>query len=71
MDVRLKNAKADVEDIPFIGKDGKQREIQNLKRYLFDKIVSNDINWENYALAIVIGLVYGGVEDGELGEVEE
>ena len=55
----------------FIGKDGKQREIQNLNRYLFDKIVSNDINWENYALAIVIGLVYGGVEDGELGEVEE
>ena len=55
----------------FIGKAEKQKEIRNVNRYLFDKIVSNDINWENYALAIVIGLIYGGVESGESEESEE
>ncbi len=55
----------------FIGKTEKQKEIRYLSRYLFDKIVYNDINWENYALAIVIGLVYGGVEDGEPEELED
>ncbi|MCD6483140.1 MAG: hypothetical protein J7K83_02630, partial [Candidatus Aenigmarchaeota archaeon] len=52
----------------FIGKTEKQKEVRNLNRYLFYRIVSNDINWENYALAIVIGLTYGGVESGEFEE---
>ena len=51
-----------------IGRDERQ-EIRFLNRYLFEKIVLNNINWENYALAIVIGLVYGGGESGE-GEAE-
>ena len=55
----------------FIGKTEKQKEIRNLNRYLFEKIVSNDANWENYALTIVIGLIYGGVESGESEETEE
>ncbi len=57
----------------FIGRF-KIHEIEELNKYLFDKIVSNDINWENYALAIVVGLVYGGVEGGEYeneGKTEE
>jgi len=55
----------------FIGKTEKQKDVRNLNRYLFDRIVSNDINWENYALAIVIGLIYGGVENGEFEETED
>ncbi len=55
----------------FIGKTEKQKEIRNLNKYLFEKIISNDINWENYAFVIVIGLIYGGVENGESEEFEE
>lgn len=54
-----------------IGKIEKQKEIGRLTKYLFEKIVSNEINWRNYALAIVIGLIYGGVENEESEEFEE
>ena len=54
-----------------IGKTEKWKEVENLNKYLFEKIVFNDINWENYALAIVIGLIYGGGENGTIEESEE
>jgi len=34
--------------------------LKYLNNYLFEKIISNNKNWENYALAIVCGLAYGG-----------
>jgi len=35
--------------------NGKLRDLNN---YLFEKIISNNKNWENYALAVVCGLAY-------------
>ncbi len=47
----------------FMGKntsDEKRKSIARLNRYLFEHIILNDISWKEFALPIVVSLVYGG-----------
>jgi len=49
----------------FLNKSNRDpKAISYLNKYLFYNIIPNEINWGNYALAIVTGLVYGGDESG-------
>jgi len=49
----------------FLEKAGNE-EVSRLNRFVFENIIPNDISWENYALALVIGILsFGG------GYVEE
>ena len=49
----------------FLEKAG-NKEVSRLNRFVFENIIPNDISWENYALALVIGILsFGG------GYVEE
>jgi len=44
-------------------------EVLRLNKFVFENIISNDISWENYALALVIGILsFGG---GDVGEEPE
>ncbi len=44
-------------------------EVLQLNRFVFENIVSNDDSWENYGLALIIGILsFGG---DEVGETEE
>ena len=45
--------------------------ISQLTRFIFENIVSNDISWENYALALVIGILSGGEVVGDESEYGE
>jgi len=52
----------------FLEKAG-SKEVSWLNRFVFENIVSNDISWENYALALVIGILsFGGGNGGEESE---
>ncbi len=52
----------------FLEKSG-LKEISYLYRFVFENIVSNDTSWENYALALVIGILsFGGGVSGEESE---
>jgi len=46
-------------------------EIPQLNRFVFENIVSNDISWENYALALVIGILSGGGVENDESESRE
>ena len=52
----------------FLEKAGTQG-VLRLNRLIFENIVSNDDSWENYGLALVIGILsFGGVSSGEESE---
>ncbi len=49
----------------FLEKAGNE-EVSRLNRFVFEDIISNDTSWENYALALVIGILsFGGGSVGE------
>ncbi len=44
-------------------------DVSQLNRFVFENIVSNDDSWENYGLALVIGILsFGGEDSGEESE---
>ena len=48
----------------------KKENLSSLIKFIFEKIISNDVSWENYALALIIGILTSrGGEDG--GEIQE
>ena len=47
------------------------KEVLQLNRFVFENIVSNDVSWENYALALVIGILSGGEVESDESESEE
>jgi DNA mismatch repair ATPase MutS len=50
----------------FLQKGKQYREsINHLVKYIFQNIVNNNTNWENYALIAIIGLIAGGSDDNE------
>ena len=42
-----------------------------INNYLFRRVLNNDTSWEDFALALVVGLVGGGEDVGSGGDVEE
>jgi len=43
-----------------------EKEISYLNKFVFENIVSNDISWENYALALIVGILsFGGDVSGD------
>jgi len=46
-------------------------EVLQLSKFVFENIVSNDDSWENYALALVIGILSGGEVESDESESEE
>ncbi len=51
----------------FVEKAG-NKETSRLTRFVFENIVTNDLSWEDYALALIVGILSFG---GEAGEGEE
>lgn len=50
----------------FIKKKDKNKSVENLVNFTFNKILSNDLSWKNYAFIFVVGLVNkGGEVNGE------
>ena len=47
------------------------KEVLQLNRFVFENIVSNDVSWENYALALVIGILSGGEVESDEFKSEE
>ena len=54
----------------FLEKSG-LKEILYLNRFVFDKVTMKDASWENYALALVIGIWSFGGGDGGEPDLEE
>ncbi|QER42552.1 hypothetical protein F1847_07285 [Thermodesulfobacterium sp. TA1] len=48
-----------------VEKKGEEKVVKTLMSFIFDKILSNDLSWKNYALILVAGLLGGGEADGE------
>uniref|UniRef100_A0A7C4JS24 Uncharacterized protein n=1 Tax=Thermodesulfobacterium geofontis TaxID=1295609 RepID=A0A7C4JS24_9BACT len=48
-----------------VEKKGEEKVVKTLMSFIFDKILSNDLSWKNYALILVGGLIGGGEADGE------
>jgi len=46
----------------FTEKKSENKNIKNLVNFTFNKILSNDLSWKNYAFIFVVGLVSGGGE---------
>jgi len=45
--------------------------VTTINNYLFRRVLSNDTSWEDFALALVVGLVGGGEDVGSGEDVEE
>jgi len=48
-----------------VEKKKEEKDVKTLMSFIFDKILSNDLSWKNYALILVGGLIGGGEMDGE------
>jgi len=46
--------------VRYMRKKTENKDIKNLVNFTFDKILSNDLTWKNYALIFVVGLISGG-----------
>jgi len=48
----------------------KKENLSSLIKFIFENIISNDVSWENYALALIIGILTsrGGENGGEIHE---
>ena len=53
----------------FLENNGEKKEVAYLNKFIFKNIISNDISWENYALALIIGILsFGGDISGRESE---
>jgi len=48
----------------FIDKKNENKNIKNLVNFTFNKILSNDLSWKNYAFIFVVSLAGGGEQNG-------